>query len=885
MVVKFQNVQNENLDDMLGDFRNGEDETIYEGENMDIDNISGSCLGYSDTNVSSVGTSNISLTTLSKGLRNLARKTSDIVLLNNNNDDQSYVGPLTTPRAISIAFQYEPSNLLISNELSIECEKFRNGIPMMKITRNKSKMRTLRLNGLESITWKDGKKKMDIDTIKDIRIGNLARNYREEYEISNEFAKFWITVIYEVSNKLKALHVIANNSEDFNTVYACIRGLVKHRSEFMESMALPGNEKFAKVHWHSTVSFKREDEEVDVLSFEDVEKLCLKFHIYFPSSHLLKVFKAADLNNNGLLNFQEFQIFVKLLKKREEIDKLWKSITKDDGQYLDLRRFKHFLLNIQKENFTEEYINLLYSKLCNPTVTKITKANFLKYLSTAPYLKEIEEDYSKPINHYFIASSHNTYLLGKQYGETPSVEGYIQALQHGCRCVEIDIWDDESGPVVCHGFLTSAIPLINVVNVIRKYAFITSPYPLIISLEVNCNNQNQIKVASIFNEILGDSLVYENEFELGLLSPEKLKHKIIVKVKKTKNIQDIKDASTIEASNSHAGSFYDTDESLYEVERDTSSMQSSESMVSQSSSSSIKTRIKRLKMIRETEIHKELLGICGIHGLKFRNLSLPESKSLTHCFSFNEKKYLNLCTDESLKLSFNKHNRKYLTRVYPHAFRYKSSNFNPVFFWESGVQMVATNWQTNDYGQQLNKAFFQLSDEKNSQLHSGYKLKPPHLISIVSKTMEISHIPNDYKPKPLHIKLDIVSAQLLHKPKELYSKDVVLSPYVVVEFICEENCIDSLTSRNATILAKNKAQTNSCKGNGFNPIWESRLNALLHNSYFAFIKFTVKTSSVVLAECCLKLDTVKQGYRHIPLYNTKGEKFIFSTLFIRLYTT
>lgn len=92
--------------------------------------------------------------------------------------------------------------------------------------------------------------------------------------------KLWITIIYKVSNKLKALHVVALNESDFNTFLSCICGLVMIRRELMESILLPDNSQFARIHWQITVSEKEEDEERDTLSFGDVKKLCDKFHIY-----------------------------------------------------------------------------------------------------------------------------------------------------------------------------------------------------------------------------------------------------------------------------------------------------------------------------------------------------------------------------------------------------------------------------------------------------------------------------------------------------------------------------------------------------------------------------------------------------------------------------
>jgi len=79
------------------------------------------------------------------------------------------------------------------------------------------------------------------------------------------------------------------------------------------------------------------------------------------------------------------------------------------------------------------------------------------------------------------------------------------------------------------------VSLRKVCEAIAKYAFVVSPYPVIISAEVHCGIPQQEMIASIMHEVLGESLVsapVQGRPKITVLpSPEDLKGRILFKVR------------------------------------------------------------------------------------------------------------------------------------------------------------------------------------------------------------------------------------------------------------------------------------------------------------------------------------------------------------------
>lgn len=81
-------------------------------------------------------------------------------------------------------------------------------------------------------------------------------------------------------------------------------------------------------------------------------------------------------------------------------------------------------------------------RLCFRNNEKVAFLGFTNYLlSEESYLfdithKTVCQEMNQPFSNYFIATSHNTYLVEDQLKGPSSCEGYVAALRRNCRFIE-----------------------------------------------------------------------------------------------------------------------------------------------------------------------------------------------------------------------------------------------------------------------------------------------------------------------------------------------------------------------------------------------------------------------------------------------------------------
>ncbi|XP_044301355.1 1-phosphatidylinositol 4,5-bisphosphate phosphodiesterase eta-2 [Varanus komodoensis] len=395
------------------------------------------------------------------------------------------------------------------------------------------------------IRWRPSRKnekaKISIDSIQEVCEGKQSEIF-QRYADGSFDPNCCFSIYY--GDHMESLDLVSSSGEEART---WITGLKYLMAGISDEDSLSKRQR-TRDQWLKQ-TFDEADKNGDgSLSINEVLQLMHKLNVNLPRQKVKQMFKEADTDDNqGTLDFEEFCAFYKMMSTRRDLYLLMLTYS-NHKDYLDVDDLKRFLDTEQKmHNVTRDHCLEIINQFEPCPENKKQEAlgidGFTNYMRSPagdvfnPEHYHVNQDMTHPLSHYFITSSHNTYLMGDQLMSQSRVDMYAWVLQSGCRCVEVDCWDGPDGePIVHHGYtLTSKILFKDVIETINKYAFIKSEYPVILSIENHCSVAQQKKMAQYLTEILGDKLdlsSVSNEDPTKLPSPESLKGKILVKGKK-----------------------------------------------------------------------------------------------------------------------------------------------------------------------------------------------------------------------------------------------------------------------------------------------------------------------------------------------------------------
>ncbi|XP_010213678.1 PREDICTED: 1-phosphatidylinositol 4,5-bisphosphate phosphodiesterase delta-4 [Tinamus guttatus] len=684
-------------------------------------------------------------------------------------------------------------------QLTEQLEQMQQGTVMRKVkSKSWKKQRCFKLQEDCMTIWYQSKRTgktesafsiSDVETVREGHQSEVLQSLAEEFPPERCF-----TIVF--FGRRGNLDLIAGSAEEAQCWIQGLRQLI----EVATSM-----DQREKIDQWIRDWFQKADKNKDGrMNFKEVQRLLKMMNVDMNEDHAMRLFQAADKSESGTLEGEEFVLFYKALTQREEVLSLFQDFS-EDGKKLTLLELVDFLQQEQLEGEgTEELAMELIDKYEPSEMAKarhvLSADGFLMYLCSPegsifnPQHQALWQDMTQPLCHYFISSSHNTYLLEDQIRGQSSIEGYIRALKRGCRCLEVDCWDGPNGePLVYHGHtFTSKIPFREVVSTLGKYAFQVSDYPVILSLENHCSVEQQDVLAQQLKSILGEQLLMattDGRIPTQLPSPE-VRHRVLLKGKKIGRLED-----TLDGAGDDAPELSDEDTGAEAEEEKRRAKKDRESLAQALSDCVIYCKSVSFQGFQEARTH-----------------SRPSEIS-----SFSEAKARKLIRESGNE--FVRHNAWQLTRIYPSGMRTDSSNYNPQEMWNAGCQIVALNFQTAGAEMDLNDGLFSQNG------HCGYVLKPSFMRD--EGTLFNPSDPSTWESHgPVTLTIQVISGQQL--PKVANSKDeAVIDPLVRVE-------IHGVPADQA------HQETKYIENNGFNPRWDETLQFQLRVPELALVRFVVE---------------------------------------------
>uniref|UniRef100_A0A7N8X730 1-phosphatidylinositol 4,5-bisphosphate phosphodiesterase n=1 Tax=Mastacembelus armatus TaxID=205130 RepID=A0A7N8X730_9TELE len=607
-----------------------------------------------------------------------------------------------------------------------------------------------------------------------------------------------------------------------------------------------------------------------------------------------------------------FDIFYALTQKicpRTDIEELFKKINGNKTDYLTVDQLVSFLNENQRDPRLNEILFPFYDpKRAMQIIEKyerdeelkkkgrMSSDGFCRYLMSdenAPvFLDRLElyQEMDQPLAHYFISSSHNTYLTGRQFGGKSSVEMYRQVLLSGCRCVELDCWDgkgEDQEPIITHGkAMCTDILFKDVIQAIKETAFVTSDYPVILSFENHCSKPQQYKMAKYCEEIFGEFLLkqplenYPIEPARPLPSPNDLKRKILIKNKRLKPEVEQKQLEAFkkhmeagetntpaiimgeeneeEADNGelHGGLLYALSTDATDIS-EASDQDSNKKAMAEDSEEALIAQYTYVGAT--TNIHPYLSAMVNYaQPVKFQSFDVAEERNIHHNMSsFNESVGLGYLKTNAIE--FVNYNKRQMSRIYPKGGRVDSSNYMPQIFWNAGCQMVSLNFQTPDLAMQLNQGKFEYNGS------CGYLLKPDFMRRSDRMFDPFSETPVDGVIAAT-CSVQVFSGQFLSDKK--------IGTYVEVDMYGLP-----------TDTIRKEFRTRMVMNNGLNPAYNEEpfvfRKVILPD--LAVLRIAVyDDNNKLIGQRILPLDGLQAGYRHISLRNEGNKPLSLPTIFCQI---
>ncbi|XP_030415315.1 1-phosphatidylinositol 4,5-bisphosphate phosphodiesterase beta-2 isoform X4 [Gopherus evgoodei] len=714
---------------------------------------------------------------------------------------------------------------------------------------------------------------LDITSIRDTRVGKFAKipksqKLRDVFNLDfpdNNFLLKTLTVVTGTDMVDLTFHNFVSYKENVGKSWAeDIMAIVRNpltfnasRYTFLEKIIFqmfPADRKRVEAALHACHLPKGKNDAINPEDFP--EKVYKTFLMNLcPRPEIDEIFTSHHSKAKPYMTKEHLAKFINKKQRDSRLNDILFPPAKPEQVQGLIEKYEPSGINIQRGQLSPEGMVWF---LCGPENNIVSLDKVVLY-----------QDMTQPLSHYFINSSHNTYLTAGQFSGISSPEMYRQTLLSGCRCVELDCWkgrppDEE--PIITHGFtMTTEILFKDVIEAIAESAFKTSLYPVILSFENHVDSpKQQAKMAEYCRTIFGDMLLTEplEKYPLKpgvpLPSPQDLLGKILIKNKKNQSAsEDRRDSLKKERNEA-------TDQPVTVDGIDTGDVTEEGPEEEEESGNLDEEQIKNMQSDEgtaglEVTAYEEMSSLVNyIQPIKFDSFDTSTEQNRSYVISsFTETKAYDLLTKSTEQ--FVEYNKRQMSRIYPKGTRMDSSNYMPQMFWNVGCQMVALNFQTMDVPMQQNMALFEFNGQ------SGYLLKH-----------EFMRRP-DKQFDPYSVdRIDVVMASILSITilSGQFLSDRSVKTYVEVELF-------GLPGD-----PKRKYRTKlTSSANSLNPVWKEEafvFEKILMPELASLRIVALEEGGKFIGQRIIPIIAVHSGYHHVCLRSESNMPLTMPSLFVYL---
>ncbi|NXE55747.1 PLCB2 phosphodiesterase, partial [Casuarius casuarius] len=578
-----------------------------------------------------------------------------------------------------------------------------------------------------------------------------------------------------------------------------------------------------------------------------------------PRPEIDEIFTSHHLKAKPYMTKEHLAKFINKKQRDSRLNDILFPPAKPEQVQSLIEKYEPSGINIQRGQLSPEGMVWF---LCGPENNVIALDKLVLY-----------QDMTQPLSHYFINSSHNTYLTAGQFSGISSPEMYRQTLLAGCRCVELDCWkgrppDEE--PIITHGFTMTTEILFKARKEFFPTAFKTSLYPVILSFENHVDSpKQQAKMAEYCRTIFGNMLLTEplEKYPLKpgvpLPSPQDLLGKILIKNKKKQSISgkrqnSLKKGRNVEPEITEQLAPMDGEDTVWAGDVAEEEPEEEEEQLGNLD----EEEIKKMQSDEgtaglEVTAYEEMSSLVNyVQPIKFDSFEVSSQKNRSYVISsFTELKAYDLLT--KFPSQFVEYNKRQMSRIYPKGTRMDSSNYMPQMFWNVGCQMVALNFQTMDVPMQQNMSLFEFNGQ------CGYLLKHEFLRR------------PDKQFDPFSVdRIDVVVASTLSILSGQFLSDRSVKTYVEVELF------------GLPRDTKRKYRTKlTSTANSINPVWkeEAFVFEKIMMPELASLKIVAwEEGGKFIGHRVIPVIAVHSGYHHVCLRSESNMPLTMPSLFVYL---